>query len=959
VAEVIRSVKPHLDEIVVVDTGSADGSVRLARELGARVYETAWNNHFGEARNVALKYAEEADWVLVIDSDEQFVWQGEVGLREWLGALPSERTVVAFECLHYETKDARLLSATHVERLFSPKHYRYEGSIHERLVSVGAGGDRQNAQCRVASFRHSGYSSEFHPAKSARNLRLLRGELQARPSDGRIHRYLAAELYHAGQYSDSIRHANSAHGLLGDTDKYSRAQAHYYKIMACLQLGRSPEAELAARESIEELPSYTDPYAIQAEICFGERRWEEAFRWYERWERETERQTEFMPNHCVSLVDAFRRHRRIAAVKTKRFKETFGKEVREMKVALLIVHPQLERDREELLEHLSARFEGMTYEIGSWSKPSLDKAGKDVKMWLKQGGVRWVEGQGVEQAGARLAAASRADILWVWHANERLVSELDEATLAEAIARDGAVSIRAYSDRLGCQWTEGRIKLLNSAERNPLLASSQVDASSEGIIVERPFIVSSDKRNAYREIADLTSPLQRLLNAFACQSYEEVLDMRQPPEGSEEWTTFRFYRILALISLGKMEEASENLYNALEADVGERDALDFIYLYGMLAANAEVDGMKREALGLLDDTLKSNPIVDTKHVRTTESDWLSLIAELQWQTGGRTQALVSWRHGLESSGYSNERCAYRLAEAIYETHRAEGPDQVSRAILEAFPVDSPAAQSLLSPVFSYLNMPEWSALFKLSHERSPAKEAAVAESGPPLVSLILPVYNDTDYLFESIRGILAQTYLNLELVVVDDGSDRDIAGVVRRFGHDIRVRYYRIEKNQGLPHALNYGLSKAKGSLLGWTSADNEVQPRWLERMVEAISAYPEASAVYSDYYHIDKDGLAIETKRLPAYRLNGLQNGGPSLLWRASAHRKSGGFDESLFGIEDRDFTIRLALAGKIVHLREPLYYYRIHEGSLSSKIDSGFAGGWSELHEKLKRKWLYLSFV
>ncbi|XID91171.1 glycosyltransferase [Paenibacillaceae bacterium WGS1546] len=952
-AAALRSVKPHVDDIVAVDTGSTDASARIARELGAHVHSFAWNDDFAEARNVSLAFAKEADWVLVIDSDEAFVWEGDVGLKEWIAAYPSRHAVIAFECRHYETGDSRLLSATHVERLFSPRHYRYEGRIHERLVAVGEEEEKRAELCPFASFRHYGYSSEFHEAKRFRNMALLRKELAERPFDGRTHRYIATELYHEGRYADSVRRADAALSLLADTDTYSRAQAHYYKIMACLYLGRKAEAERAIQASIGELPFYADPYGIRAEMRFGERRWEEACRWYDEWERRLERQSRIAPNHCISLADTFRRHRRLAAGKTRIGKETLGKEVHEMKVALLIVHPQLEMDREELLGHLAAKFKDMTYEVGLWSEPPLDKNEKGVKAWLRHGRARLAAGQSPAQAGSRLAAACQADILWIWHANERLITELDEGAIASAIARNGSVSVRAYSERLGCPWTESRIRLLKPAESRSA-SLPEADSASEGIVLERPLILPPDKQEAYLGLAERETPLQRLLTAFASQRYREALDMRLPPEGSAEWSSFQFYQILSAINLGRMEEASEKIYNAMEAEISERDARDFVYLYGKLAANVDMAEMKREALSLLDDTLRSNPPPETKHVRTTESDWLSLIAELQWQSGERKQALVSWRHGLESSGYANGRCAYRLAEAICETYKSEGSDRISRAILEAFPADSPAALSLLAPIFGYLNMEEWAALFALSPDRSAAKEP-----DSPLVSLIMPVYNDTEYLFESIRGILSQTYLDLELIVVDDGSDEEVAAVVRRFAHDRRLRPYRLHANRGLPYALNYGLAKAKGALMGWTSADNEVQPRWLERMVRAISADPQASAVYSDYYHIDKDGLAIETKRLPAYRLNGLQNGGPSMLWRASALRKAGGFDESLFGIEDRDFTVRLALVGRMVHLNEPLYYYRIREGSLSSRIDSGFAGGWPELHEKLKRKWLYWSFI
>ncbi|WP_182303326.1 glycosyltransferase family 2 protein [Cohnella cholangitidis] len=964
-ARCIRSVRPHVDEIVVIDTGSTDSSVQLANELGAQVYFYPWSDDFSEARNFALKRARESDWVLVIDSDEQFMWEGRPSLREWAAALRTRQTVYAFECLHYETSDSRLLSVTHAERFFDPSLFNYEGSIHERLIPTNDNNTKRVELCPRASFRHFGYSSEFHERKSSRNRKLLLKELKRNPSDGLTHRYLSTEFYNAGQYRDSIRYAQSALSLLSKTETYSRAQAHYYMMMSLLRLKNETEAELAVKSCLQEFPHYADPYGIAAEIDYRDRRWEEAFARYNEWERKTEQQTGLMPNHCISLGDAFRRHKWIAASKSIEIKDVLRKEVQEMKAAILIVHPQLETDREELLEHVSAKFAGMAYEIGLWSKQPLDKDEQDVKLWLKQSNVRLVEGKELEQAGSSFAASCNADILLVWHANERLRSEWNEDIVLEALARNGMVSVKAYSERLGGQWAERRIRLCRSGgekgnrfvQRLAVDSDKELDPSLfayEGLVVERPFLIPADKKDAYMTMYKNEEPLQRLLVAFSCHQYNEVLAMRQPPDGSADWAIFQFYKILASINLGLMEEASEKIYNAMEADISEQEMLHFIYLYGKLALNADIDEMKREAIALLGNTLDSNPLIETKHVLTTESDWLALIAELQWRLGERKSALVSWRHGLESSAYTNEGCAYRLAEAIYEEYKPEGLDKVSRAILEVFNVQSPQAQSLLYPIYCYLNMQEWAVLFMQPRESSEAKGA---ES--PLVSIIMPIYNDTDYLFESIRSILSQTYLGLELIVVDDGSDGGVGAIVRRFEHDSRLKYYRTETNRGLPNALNTGISKASGSLMGWTSADNMVHPRWLERMVETISARPEASAVYSDYYHIDPNGLVIETKRMPAYNLNGLQNGGPSLLWRASSLRKSGGFDESLFGIEDRDFTVRLALVGRIVQLQEPLYYYRIHDESLSSRIDAGSMGGWSELHAKLKRKWLYLSFV
>lgn len=959
----ILSVLPHVNEVIVLDTGSHDSTVRIAEELGAQVHFFLWNEDFSMARNASLEIARDSDWVLVIDSDEEFIWKGPARLREWLKEQQREQSVFLFECNHYELENSQLLSVTHVERLFSPVFFSYEGSIHEKLVSYSQ--DKIVKACLMGSFRHYGYSKAFHEMKSSRNTKLLLKAAQLAPHDGIHYRYLAGESYNVGKYTECIEYANIALRMLSEKERYSRCQAHYYMIMAQLQLNNISEAEQATRDCLQDTPAYADPYAIAAEIFYSTGRWEQAYDWYLEWERKFETKSETLPNHCASLVKTLMQHKAIAAIKTNRMRSLNRKEAHVMKVALLIVHPQLEVDFKELIEHIHTKLKGLSFQIGAWTFPNCNSSVNGLNSILKRSDIMMLQGSSVLEAAAEFAAQSGSGVIWIWKANERIVSDLNENGLIEAISRNGHVSVRTYSERLGIRYAEKRIWLENlfSMDNNisgleAAATSCDTEANYEGsgsdsIIMERPFIVPPDKQEAYLDLSKREEPLQRMLAAFACQKYEKVLEM-DVPFGSKEWTSFMFYRILSSINLGLIEEASELIYNALEAEINEKEQLEFIYLYGKLSQNTKIQEMKLEAIELIRSILDSNPMIDTVHVLTTESDWVALIAELQWQLGQRKQAILSWKHSLECSAYSNESCAYRLAEAVYEEYKNDGFEKVARTLLEIFNINSSKAQSLLYPLFSYLNMPEWAYLFqRLSEQSSGVKDQDV------LVSIVLPVYNDTEYLFESIHSILSQTYLNLELIVVDDGSDNQVRVIVDRFNYDNRLKYYRIETNSGLPHALNYGVSKAKGSVLGWTSADNYAHPQWLERMIQTLSIHPNASGIYSDYYHIDENGLVIETKRLPVYKLNGLQNGGPSFLWKASSLRKAGGFDESLFGIEDRDFTIRLALSGSIASLPEPLYYYRIHNSSLSSRIDSGLLGGWAELHQKLKSKWLCLSFV
>ncbi|WP_138754956.1 glycosyltransferase [Paenibacillus sinopodophylli] len=960
----IQSVNSLVDQVIVLDTGSKDGSVRIAKELGARVLFHNWNDSFAEARNVLIKQSINFDWIMFIDSDEEFNWSGEIDFRTWIETNAVRESVLSFECHHYEKNHPRMMSMTHVDRFFSPILYEYKGTIHERLINVRQGDTKKTLQCVDGYFKHYGYSSEFHQVKRKRNLELLYKELASNNADGLTHRYLSAEFYNAGDYSQSLKYAETALELLTSIQSYSKAQAHYYKLMSLLQLGDQNAAETSARKCIDEWPSYTDPYCIIAEICFSQNRWQEAAQWYGRWVSLIRRPNHTFPNHCISLVDIVSQHNWVCSYKMGDFKVEYREEVKEMKISVLLAYPQLEYDREDLLRHIQSVFHKFQVEIGIWS-PKLNEHSKEVVQWLEGGVDRVVQGGNVEEAIARFESGSHSNILWLWKANERLATEINDDIIVRTALANGEILVKTYSERIGHEAVEKRIKLLDAGIRNSESKSYNSmlyrNENTGGnvvnrpvITIEMPLIVAEDKKQAYLELLKEQGSIQQLLIAFGGQRYKDVLALVEPDRESKDWRTFQFFQILSLINMDSLEEATDKIYTVLDADLDEIDQLDFIYLYGKMTVNIQIKEMKKEVCELLSSTLQNNPIIDTKLVLTTESHWLALIAELQWQLGDKKQAFVSWNHSLQNSAYLNEACAFRLAEAIYEEYKSEGIEKISRKVLEIFNVDNPTAQSLLYPLFCYLNMQEWAVLF-LRHRES----GMVTNEFSPLVSIVMPVYNDSKYLFESIRSILAQTHLQLELIIIDDGSTEDIASIVNRFKFDSRISYYRTATNRGLPHALNYGFSKAKGEYRCWTSADNYVHQRWLERMIGSLSTYPNASAVYSDYYHVDSNGMIIETKRLPNYRLNGLQNGGPSLMWRTSSHKRTGGFDESIFGIEDRDFTVRLALTGRIVHLQEPLYYYRIHEESLSSKIDTGTFGGWEALHLKLKKKWLHLSFV
>jgi len=969
VAAAIRSVIGHVDQVVLCDTGSMDATLRIAYDMGAVVHAIKWSDHFAKARNQALAFVK-ADWVLTIDADEVFVWNDVRSLKEWLADFSSEKDVIVFECFHHETSSDQLLSKTHVERLFSPDHFKFEGKIHETLVPVESKSIKRTATLSYGHFIHYGYSMEYNAAKHRRNVWILNQAIRDEPDQGRYYRYLANECFNAEQYVEAVQLAASALQKINMNETYLRAQAHYYLMMAYLKQNDIERAIQAANACIVEIPNYPDPYGILGEIYFYLQCWDESFQWFCLWEQYMDVRGLF-PSYSISIQGPLREHKLQAEV-MRLFYRGLEKGTCKLKVLILVRDCQLEQDWVGLLHHLNEHFKEIPYEIGIWMQEQVQGARRLEKSWLKKNRIHSVDAWTHIEASLKIAANTNASHVWLWDANERLTAEIDEEKFDNALSLAGSILVSTQSDRLGYRMLEQRIWPVKVLENERIAAAQEVAASvQEGhfhantsydgyqsIRVVKPLFIPIEIREQYFSAHAISEPIKRLLVAFGSQQFDVVYSMKEPEKNTRAWVSFRFYRILAAFNLNQIEQAAELIYDAIDAEIESSLMLDFIYMYGKLAQHAQVQEMKLEAIDLLESTLADQQLLETFHVKTGESNWLSLIGELQWQCGKQQQAIISLRHSLESSAYLNTESAYRLAEMVYFQHKSEGNEKIARVLIEMFSEQSPKARSLLYPVFSFLNMQEWALIFQQAWMTAYPINLEEKHEGP-LVSIILPVYNDSLYLLEAIQSILSQTHLNLELIIVDDGSEANIAGIVKRFSYDARVKYHRLKTNRGLPYALNYGISQAKGIIMGWTSADNKAHSRWIERMIEELTRHPQASAVYSDYYHIDENGLIFEEKRMSTYKLNGLQNGGPSMLWKASVLKYSGGFDESLFGIEDRDFTVRLAMTGPVIRVPELLYYYRIHGNSLSSQIDSGSHGGWTELHDKLKKKWMYLSFI
>ncbi|MDA8296068.1 MAG: glycosyltransferase [Actinomycetota bacterium] len=172
----LTSLKGAIDALVVVDTGSVDESVGIARHHGARVVEWAWRDDFAAARNVGLEHCR-TEWVLSIDADEVAAIGN--GLREHLARAPEHIDAYAVEIELEAARDSGGILWHREAKLFRRQRVRWQGRVHERLVRAnGAPLHVEPIDAHVVRLLHRGYDDdEMVRMKAARNARLAELEL--------------------------------------------------------------------------------------------------------------------------------------------------------------------------------------------------------------------------------------------------------------------------------------------------------------------------------------------------------------------------------------------------------------------------------------------------------------------------------------------------------------------------------------------------------------------------------------------------------------------------------------------------------------------------------------------------------------------------------------------------------------------------------------------------------------
>lgn len=217
--------------------------------------------------------------------------------------------------------------------------------------------------------------------------------------------------------------------------------------------------------------------------------------------------------------------------------------------------------------------------------------------------------------------------------------------------------------------------------------------------------------------------------------------------------------------------------------------------------------------------------------------------------------------------------------------------------------------------------------------------APAASDEPPLVSVIIPVYNGERFINEAIESALNQTYRPIEVIVVDDGSHEPIEPRLSAWADRIRVCR---TPNRGVAAARNFGIRQSKGEYIALLDQDDVWRPEKLQRQIDVLTSRADVGLVHSDVvYRDERQGRTYRQTR-PRAALSGqcyatLFAGSSiaacTIVMRRSAIEAVGPFDERIQGTDDYDMALRISRRFALAYVDEPLAVYRVHETNWSHR--------------------------
>ncbi len=218
-----------------------------------------------------------------------------------------------------------------------------------------------------------------------------------------------------------------------------------------------------------------------------------------------------------------------------------------------------------------------------------------------------------------------------------------------------------------------------------------------------------------------------------------------------------------------------------------------------------------------------------------------------------------------------------------------------------------------------------------------------------LFSILIANYNNGQYLQEAIDSVLAQTYNDWEVVIVDDGSSDDSYKVYEKYADDGRFRIVHNGRNRGCTYSKWRAIEECHGELFGFLDADDTLLPDALETMVAAHQSNPDAAIVSSRHYHCDESmNIRYESRLLQipegeSYLTYGDFQPEAFVTFKTSFYRKTQGLNKNNPYGDDQELLLLMEEVGDWIVLDRFLYKYRISDKSVSHGTDNYICLYWN----------------
>ncbi|AND85386.1 glycosyltransferase [Clostridium tyrobutyricum] len=272
----INSYKKIVDEIVVVDTGSEDNTVYLAKKLGAKVYDFKWIDDFAAAKNYAIDKAI-GEWIIFLDADEYFDKDSSYKIENILKSINNkEYDAVGCKLIDIDDCEKKIIDTFMQIRIFRNNiNIRYKNSIHETL-------SKEHGNLELISYYdelkiyHTGYAQSISKIKARRNLKLLKREANKQVNNKNLYRYFCDCYFSLGDYENALKyaelHMNSDIKLVGYQSRILKV------IIDSMWKLKKPKKEIEdkIKYGIRTFPNHPNFYCSYAFFLIDEKRFEEA-----------------------------------------------------------------------------------------------------------------------------------------------------------------------------------------------------------------------------------------------------------------------------------------------------------------------------------------------------------------------------------------------------------------------------------------------------------------------------------------------------------------------------------------------------------------------------------------------------------------------------------------------------------------------------------------------------------